>query len=718
MKNSILSSKLKYLGLNLNKIPQFLLNEEETKIKTLDNLDQKNYKVYRYVKIKDIKFILTPTNRLTENSIKYSKGHPISYYFDNENQEGLEKFNEMLTETDINDIENLMEIQKNIAKQIPIKVKFNKDYLWQIYYEQSINQYFMLVPTEEREFSAFFYVLKKQLEKSEEEIFVPICNINYSKEYLQYKDINNLENYLHYFTKNWPMIYEVIDKKNNRTIEIIGKISIYANIKSDYKITLKSSEDALNFYKLIRALFILQTGLPYYFNFDMQINEEGQINFVYKDEIIDFKSLPKFVRTEYQEAKKKISEINDLKIELEEILFEMQQEEKKLYEDFLEKQKQISTFLECKKTFFGKVKYFFKYGKKNTKVAPRQEEKVIKKEKTKQEKETYDDTPNIDSLIDICNILISKTNEANFKKLDIEKMKTKIEILKKKIENAELYINEIDKHRKSIFDFWKFTNKDEANQLNEGIYQAIKNKKIKKSFDFEQDFEETAQLIDTKQRNTLTKDEINSIFVATTEVLNDIKLLQNNKKIPEKHLDNLKKELSKNGLDVLGSEEEFFDNTHRETKKNLFSILGLTEETRLEEYTESIQKILNNINKAFSKLDLEMDMPLYMVDKKKIDTDLEVFYIDPTEILESNKKEINLHRITINNKVSAIGFSNIIFYNNTNKTLPVGMDYSTGILLNLKGASIELKKTKTNNIIIFENNKIKATKLNIFEYDI
>ena len=32
------------------------------------------------------------------------------------------------------------------------------------------------------------------------------------------------------------------------------------------------------------------------------------------------------------------------------------------------KEKQISTFLECKKTFFGKFKYYFKYSKKKNKT--------------------------------------------------------------------------------------------------------------------------------------------------------------------------------------------------------------------------------------------------------------------------------------------------------------------------------------------------------------
>ena len=41
------------------------------------------------------------------------------------------------------------------------------------------------------------------------------------------------------------------------------------------------------------------------------------------------------------------------------------------------------------------------------------------------------------------------------------------EIIKRKIKNATAYINEIESHKKSIFDFWKYTSKDEVNLLNE-----------------------------------------------------------------------------------------------------------------------------------------------------------------------------------------------------------------------------------------------------------
>ena len=35
--------------------------------------------------------------------------------------------------------------------------------------------------------------------------------------------------------------------------------------------------------------------------------------------------------------------------------------------EYLAKEKQITTFLQCKKSFFGKFKYFFKYGKNKNK---------------------------------------------------------------------------------------------------------------------------------------------------------------------------------------------------------------------------------------------------------------------------------------------------------------------------------------------------------------
>ena len=49
--------------------------------------------------------------------------------------------------------------------------------------------------------------------------------------------------------------------------------------------------------------------------------------------------------------------------------------------------------------------------------------------------------------------------------MDINALKLKNLNLVKKIENATAYINEIDSHKKSIFEFWKYSNKDEVQAL-------------------------------------------------------------------------------------------------------------------------------------------------------------------------------------------------------------------------------------------------------------
>ncbi len=66
--------------------------------------------------------------------------------------------------------------------------------------------------------------------------------------------------------------------------------------------------------------------------------------------------------------------------------------------------------------------------------------------------------------------------------LDIKAINKRIDILKIKIKNATKYIKKIDNHKKSIFQFWKFTNKDESKQLNDGMKETNKNKKLKKDF--------------------------------------------------------------------------------------------------------------------------------------------------------------------------------------------------------------------------------------------
>ena len=100
--------------------------------------------------------------------------------------------------------------------------------------------------------------------------------------------------------------------------------------------------------------------------------------------------------------------------------------------------------------------------------------------------------------------------------MDINAIKLKNLNLVKKIENATSYINEIDSHKKSIFEFWKYTNKDEIQALEEAEEEQVYKKSHPKVFDYEEDFEEFGILMDQIQRKILTKEQLDSIYLLTT----------------------------------------------------------------------------------------------------------------------------------------------------------------------------------------------------------
>jgi hypothetical protein len=138
-----------------------------------------------------------------------------------------------------------------------------------------------------------------------------------------------------------------------------------------------------------------------------------------------------------------------------------------------------------------------------------------------------------------------KTDE---KALELKKIN-----LERKIKNANIYLNEIELHKKSIFEFWKFTNKDELPSLNEGEEEENSNKeKIAKSFNYEEDIENFGKKVDELQRRKLSKNETDSVF-AVKNALTSIQILQNTKsnELTEKQRSILEKELNTNNYKVI-----------------------------------------------------------------------------------------------------------------------------------------------------------------------
>ena len=66
-----------------------------------------------------------------------------------------------------------------------------------------------------------------------------------------------------------------------------------------YKIVLRTKEEADEFYKLVKALFMIQTELGNRYNFSTRINNENSIEFCYNGKKIEYGDLPEFIKDKY-----------------------------------------------------------------------------------------------------------------------------------------------------------------------------------------------------------------------------------------------------------------------------------------------------------------------------------------------------------------------------------------------------------------------------------
>ena len=762
-----IKEKLEYLGLNLEDAKNQFENYEPLKFRVPKFYDEKQYRQYRYIPIKEIQILLTPTNRLDDVQEKYKKASPISEYLDTENEDNYIKhatFLRMLKDLRIEEVEEIQQEQVKLNKKIPFKVKFERNYLWQIYYAEDTDQYFMLVPTEDTDYSTFFFLLKKQLEKKKTgKIFVPIRNVSYSNTFYKKSEFEDIENYLWLFTKDWPLIYEVYDKSENLSIHIVGETEVYGKIRSPYKIKISNLVEASQFYKLLKAMFILQTELPHYFEFRTNITKGGDVEFYNNQYKIEYENISEWINEEYTIGIEKQDVIEDL----------LQENKKKLDElkliattqeiEYLAKEKQISTFLECKKTFFGKFKYYFKYSKKNKKNKIKEntsedEENISNEDKAKKinnketnikEKRTIPKKENytIEELVELYKEY--ETNETELKNMlmDINALKLKNKNMAKKIENASNFIQEIDNHKKSIFEFWKYSNKDEVESLAEGEEEEVNIiKKVTKVFDYRQDLENFGNTMDQIQRKTLAKSETDSIYLTTTNVFPLLNKVKNNEVLP-KEIENNLKELKKEAKDenALNEIEEFdifggmsqdatkvskvANKNHREIAKDKFNILEINRNTKQIGYKLTLETVVDNIKKALDKVVIVDDLPVYKIfnDQKLDQKDFTIFNISPENEIRENIKnkgsKFDLYKLNIKRGMNGISYTNIIFYDNQNKTLPVGQDVSTKILVDLSNVDLKLIHRTSFKMTEIEDEKDDFSKVNVktiqvFEYDV
>lgn len=747
-----IKEKLRYIGLDFENIPEFLREYKKVEFKSIRENEQRKYKVYKFIDVRDIQIYITPKNRMDSFLEKYKLAKKIENYIDPKDEEDIPlgaNFLKMLKDVQIDEIEKIEEVQKQISKKTPFKVSYKDNFLWEIYYSKIYNQFFMLVTSEEVNHASLFYLIKKQIESFSKnkaiKIYVPVCYMEYTEKFLKRNELNDIENYMWLFTNNWPYAYEVYDKTDKMTIQIVGDTYVFDNLKSYYKIILKNKEEAMKFYKYIKALFILQSEVPHKYKFIPKIDGYGTLKFYYNNKKLTYDMLPEFIEQEYKNLVNELQNIIEEKYKDEKDLEEKKKISKEKEEKYHQKEKEITLYLECKKSFFGKIKYFFKHkkiSKQEEKKNIEQSQKIEKQKIEIEEKQFY----TIEDLINLSKKYSKIENEAKNIKLDIKAINSKIEMMERKINNAVQYINEIDKHNKSIFDFWKFTNKDESLALNEGeIKQEEKTNNLQKTFEYETDFEEFATKIDKIQRKNLTKEECDAIYITQTnclELLNiikkyeltDKKISKKDEEIVKNKLKEIKKEAEEQKKLFEGEEFDIFgglseDNTkikhingkkHREIEKNKYEILNINKNTKTDEYIKSLKTVIETIIKAIEKNQTIESMPVYKSQKEVIDTNnFELFNINIQNCLGNKDEEKEyLYKINLPEKASAIYLSNIIYYDNNNNTLPLGMDVDDKVLLDLEQYELKLKNKETIKINQEDGLHNRVKTINVFEYEL
>lgn len=768
---SDLTQKLNYLGLDLENVPEFLYDFKPLNFNLSRLNNDKDHKVFRFVPISKIDILITPCLRSDPVREKYSKAFPLGSYLANENsQEGLERYTtflKMLNEFSISDVESVSNMQKEMRNKEPFRVRYNKEHLWHIYYSEATDRYFMMVCTKESTFAEFFYLLKKKIEigkdskKEDEKIFIPINYVNYSEKYLNRDELVDIENYLWLFTKNWPIIYEVYNKENEMSIQIIGETFVYENIKSTYKIKLSSEEEAVKFFKTLKALFVMQSEIKDYFSFSTKINSKNGLEIYHGNVKMDYENLADFIKSQYSIAKVEIEEQNQACKKLTKELEEIRKQTSEYELSYLQTQKEIGAYLECKKTFSGRMKYFFKSNKIKKKIKKEMEREedisqIIENEpidNTVDLKpiETYmkdRDFYTIEDLVVIYSMLSKGKNEYQNLVQDIKAMKLKQENFRRKLKNARDYLDEVDKHKKSFFDFWKFTKKDEILCLEEGDEEkSVSQEQIRRVFDLEIDFENLGVKMDKLQRKKLSKEETDSIFVINSslnQVINSLKKGKMDETKIKSSFKNLKEEFNKNRSYIDEENFDIFGNilddnrkpkyigsrSHRENEKNKYKIMNINRNIDEFDFTEKLQSVINYANGAMPKIQSSFDMPLYKLVQITEKIDENAFFVMNIDMenefkIYEDKGEgaLNLIKVNFKEGMPLLYYTNIILYDNTNQTLPEGMDLSTQVLIDTARFDFKLvgqTKFRTNNYFRESDNLIlpKSKDILVYEYDV
>ena len=206
----------------------------------------------------------------------------------------------------------------------------------------------------------------------------------------------------------------------------------------------------------------------------------------------------------------------------------------------------------------------------------------------------------------------------------------------------------------------------------------------------------------------------------------------------KKDLQNEKDITEEDVIDIFGGLSEdtrkitkLANKSHREHPKNKYSILRISKTLKTVEYMASLENVINIIEKAIEKNKLSQEVAGYkwIEEDQNIDTnEFNIFNLNPEKEIENalmgtESGKVNLYKMNFDKNIKAIAFSNCVYYDNQNKTLPVGMDKDTRILAKILDTDISLDSKKVIRVGRLEDENDLSSKLiiktiNVLEYDV
>ena len=84
-----IKEKLSFIGLDFDNIPEFLKEYNKIEFKTIRENEQRKYKVYKFLDVRDIQIYITPKNRMDSFIEKYKFAEKIENYINPKEEDDI-----------------------------------------------------------------------------------------------------------------------------------------------------------------------------------------------------------------------------------------------------------------------------------------------------------------------------------------------------------------------------------------------------------------------------------------------------------------------------------------------------------------------------------------------------------------------------------------------------------------------------------------------------